>query len=137
MTATLPPQAPPEEPPARKGLVALFITGAALAVVGTLVAVFLILAAPEEEAGFDFVVIVPAGTGARVDAGEELDLMPHDVSLEVGDRLVIDNRDDRVHVVGPITVRPGERAVYGFDEPGRYIGGCTVDDSGETVIVVS
>lgn len=87
-------------------------------------------------AGTDVVVDVPAGAGARLDAGEPLSLVPSPLELRVGDRLVVRNQDDRVHVLGPFTVRPGETLTHTFDDPGRFVGACTVHPSGELAIVV-
>jgi hypothetical protein len=109
---------------------------AVVAVVGVVAFVLLSLGTRKPD-GFDYVVIVPEGTAARVANGEAVELMPHNVKLRVYDRLVIDNRDTAVHTIGPFVVRPGERFAYGFDEPGRYVGGCTVDPSGTITISVT
>ena len=39
-------------------------------------------------------------------------------------------------LLGPFTVRPGETLTHTFDDPGRFVGACTVHPSGELAIVV-
>lgn len=87
--------------------------------------------------GSDYTIVVPAGTGDRIDAGEPVDLMPADLQLGVNDTLVIENEDVRTHVVGPFTVRAGETVRHQFNQAGTYTGVCTVHSSGEVVITVS
>lgn len=112
------------------------LVGVAVVALVAVIATVLLTVGTRKPEGFDYVVIVPAGTSERVARGEELDLMPHDVKLRVHDSIVIDNRDTQVHNVGPFFVRPGERFRYEFDEAGRYVGGCTVDPSGSITITV-
>jgi hypothetical protein len=81
--------------------------------------------------------VVPAGTGDRIDRGETVDdVFPGFLQLNVGDSIRIDNRDDRVHTVGPLSVRAGEVVTYTFDKPGGYRGECTLHSAGSTEILV-
>lgn len=82
-------------------------------------------------------VVVPAGTGERMDAGEDIELLPAYLELDVGDRLVINNNDDRIHTVGPYVVAPGQTIAQTFSEPGRIEGACTLHPSGAVTIVVT
>jgi hypothetical protein len=80
--------------------------------------------------------VIPAGSGARADAGEVLlDVFPASLAARVGDRIVIVNEDDRTHVVGPFTVRENETLDYRFAEPGRYQGDCTVHGDGHAAVI--
>lgn len=90
-----------------------------------------------KRAGSDYTIVVPVGTGERIDAGEPVDLMPADLALGVNDTLVIQNEDVRTHIVGPFTVRAGETIRHQFTQAGTYTGVCTVHSSGEVVITVS
>jgi plastocyanin len=80
--------------------------------------------------------VVPPGTGARIDAGEAVDVFPGFIELKVGDSIRIENQDDRTHIVGPIAVRAGETVTHTFDRPGGYRGDCTLHTSGSTEILV-
>lgn len=82
-------------------------------------------------------VVIPAGTGERRDAGEDVELVPQTSYYEVGDRFVIVNEDDRLHTVGPFTARPGETFEYTFEEPGVLEGICTLRESGTIRFIVT
>lgn len=109
---------------------------AAVVVVGTAAAAALALWALGDPPSRVHAFEVPAGTGARLDAGEELEVFTRSLDARVGDRLVIRNDDDRDHVVGPFVVAAGERVDLALDQPGRYEGVCSLHPSGEVVIVV-
>lgn len=76
-------------------------------------------------------VVIPAGTGERMDRGEAVDLLPaSELEFHVGDVLRIINRDARTHVVGPFSVLPGETLTQRFSAEGTYQGSCTVHPDG-------
>lgn len=79
---------------------------------------------------------VPAGTGDRMDRGEDVDVLPAALDAAVGDVLTIVNEDDRGHVVGLFFVGPGETLTQRFASPGTYRGRCSVHPSGEVTITV-
>lgn len=81
-------------------------------------------------------VDVPPGTAASIEAGEEIELLPRELFVEVGDELVVRNRDDAIHEVGPYVVGPGETIRQEFTEPGQIEGLCTLHPSGRVRIVV-
>jgi hypothetical protein len=80
--------------------------------------------------------VIPVGTGAEMDAGRPVEILPAQLDVRVDDLLVIVNDDIRAHVVGPFTVRAGETLRQSFSEPGRFVGECSVHPSGELAIVV-
>jgi hypothetical protein len=49
------------------------------------------------------------------------------LELELGDTLVVTNRDDVVHEIWAIRVRPGETVSQTFTEYGTFSGECTFD----------
>lgn len=73
---------------------------------------------------------IPAGTAARLAAGEQVEVLPADLRLNLQDRLVVINRDDRAHQVGPFTVAPGERLVRDFAETVSFSGFCSLHPDG-------
>lgn len=81
-------------------------------------------------------VDVEPGTMARIEAGERIELLPRTLSVDVGDTLVVTNRDDAVHEVGPYTVGPGQTIRQTFTTPGTIEGVCTLHPDGEITIVV-
>ena len=90
--------------------------------------------AADGEATFEYTV--PAGTGARLDAGEDIDVLPAAIDASVGDVITIVNHDERGHVVGPFYVGEGETLTQRFASPGTYRGRCSVHPSGEVTITV-
>jgi plastocyanin len=107
------------------------IIGAVVALLVVVAGVFVVLR-PQE-----YRVVVPAGTGARIDSGEAVELIPRDLALSVGDTMVIENQDARNHTVGPFAVRAGETLDYTFSSSGIFKGACTVHPSGEVTITVT
>jgi plastocyanin len=131
--APVPGDLPPRPHPRRRqwlalaGSVAFFVLAAA----------FLVAVLVSEDGPSEYRVVVPAGTGTRLDAGEQVVLVDSDLRLSVNDTFVVENRDDRTHEVGPFTVRPGETLRHTFTTPGRYEGACTIHPSGSVVITVT
>ena len=81
--------------------------------------------------------VVPEGTAEDVFFGNEVNIMPPEVDLKVGDTLVIRNDDSQTASVGPFTVRAGETLRQTFRRPQTLIGECTLSGTGEVKIVVT
>lgn len=97
----------------------------------------LMVFAGSDREGVEHTITVPAGTWDRIVEGEDVELMPLEMNLKVGDRLVVENFDDRTHVVGPYRVRSGERLVQRFNEPTTIEGECTLTPQETVRIIVS
>jgi hypothetical protein len=82
-------------------------------------------------------VVVPAGTQDRLDAGEDVVVMPERLELDVGDVLLIRNEDDVEQSVGPYTVAAGQEARFEFGVAGTYEGYCPLSEGDRYEIVVS
>lgn len=117
------------------GLRGLLLVGALAVLVIPAALIGVLVAVSSDGGGEEYRVEVPRGTGDRLDAGDDVQLMPTEVRLAVGDRMVVQNDDDRTHVVGPYTVRPGERLVQRFNEPTVIEGECTLIPE-ETIRIV-
>jgi plastocyanin len=120
------------EPDARAGrgrwlLVALVAAPAIVLVVAALVG----LVRSER-----IIVEVPAGAASRLEAGEDLALLPRTLEVSVGDTLEIRNLDDVTHEVGPYVVGAGQTLTQTFTAPGTIQGLCSLHPSGEITIVV-
>ncbi len=81
-------------------------------------------------------VVIPAGTGRRLDGGQRVELWPSALTLHVGDTLQVRNDDDRGHVVGPFFVRAGETMTQRFASTGRFAGSCDLHPDGRFELVV-
>lgn len=80
--------------------------------------------------------LIPAGTGAAKDAGDLVEILPADLTVNVGEVLELINEDDRGHIVGPFYVRAGETLRQEFTSTGVYEGVCTVHPSGQVKVTV-
>ncbi len=79
---------------------------------------------------FDHEFVIPLGTADRIAAGEDVEIVPRELVVEVGDSIRIDNEDDRGHTVGVFYVGAGETLTQRFDSPGVLEGVCSVHPSG-------
>lgn len=117
-------------------LVALLLGALAmLAALGVLAAQVIDARRPPSPKTYRYVV--PAGTAAKLAAGERLDLMPARLDVRVGDSLVIENRDTKAQQVGPYLVGAGQTLRQRFEDPGTIRGTCTVNGAGTVTIVVT
>jgi plastocyanin len=85
---------------------------------------------------FEHDYLIPEGTAARIDRGEEVDLVPRELTARVGEAIRIVNDDDEGHVVGVFYVGPGESLTKRFTAPGELSGTCTVHSTGEFTLRV-
>lgn len=76
--------------------------------------------------GVDHRFVVPVGTGATLDAGGRVAILPRDLEVRVGDRIVVVNEDARPHGVGPWTVPAGDTFTFRFKTVGRYDSHCSL-----------
>jgi plastocyanin len=106
-----------------------------LVALAAVLVVVVVSGSPDDRAG-EYRVDIPAGTAARVDRGEMVELIPADLQLRKGTTFVVVNDDERLHEVGPFTVRPGETLRYEFDDYGTFVGTCTVHPSGQVSITI-
>jgi plastocyanin len=92
---------------------------------------------PETGRTADYQYTIPAGTGEAMDRGEEVEILPAELTVKVGEVLEIVNEDDRGHLVGPFFVGEGEKLRQEFTSPGEFQGICTVHPSGQFVLTVT
>jgi len=116
-----------------RGTLALFGFLAVL-FVGSAVLLSNMIAQPE---GVDRLVVIQPGTGARLDAGENVAIIPPDLHFQLRDRLVVENRDSEAHVVGPFTIGAGERLEKEIRQVASFDGFCTLHPNGSVTINVS
>ncbi len=82
-------------------------------------------------------IIVPAGTQAKLDRGEIVDVMPAKLEFRVGDVLRVRNDDSFVQYAGPYRVQAGEQFELQFGSPGRYGGLCDLSGGATYEIVIT
>lgn len=92
---------------------------------------------PSADQGADHQFTILEGTGEAMDRGEEVDILPAELDVRVGQVLEIVNQDDRGHLVGPFFVGAGETLRQEFTSPGTFEGICTVHPSGQFVLTVT
>jgi hypothetical protein len=92
----------------------------------------------EDDSGesVDYPFLIPRGAGEAIDRGEPLEILPRELTVEVGEVLELVNEDDRGHLVGPFFVGAGETVRQQFSAPGSFIGACSVHPSGEFILTV-
>lgn len=84
----------------------------------------------------DHEYLIPAGTGARLDAGERVEIIPAELEVRVGEVIRIVNEDDRGHVIGAFYVGSNETLSQRFSTPGTLQGECSVHPSGSFTLTV-
>lgn len=90
-----------------------------------------------QEARRSLVVSVPAGTAARLAAGETLEIFPQELKLRLSehDTLVVRNDDSEPITIGPYRIEPGQRFVQRYASPGTFELLCSIH-SDETLRIV-
>lgn len=106
----------------------------ALAVAAVLAVVILWVAA---QGSTDEVRIrIPAGTGRQLEAGEDPGIVDTVISLDVGDTLVVENDDDRLHVLGSLSIAPDATERLAYEQRGRFTGPSSFTPDGTVTIIV-
>ena len=80
--------------------------------------------------GVDHTFVIPDGTAATLQAGRTVEILPRDLEVHVGDRLVVVNDDTSAHEVGPWTVPAAKTFAFRFKEVGRYDSRCSLHKGG-------
>lgn len=86
--------------------------------------------------GRTVLVDIPRGTGARIDRGERVDVIPRRLVAHAGDTLRVVNRDTRDHTIGPFFVSAGQTMETALATPGTYTGACSLHRNSKLAIVV-
>lgn len=95
--------------------------------------VFLLQKDKHDRAPSTIQLVIPAGTNARISAGEDVPTIPDEMVFVLGDTLEVKNEDDVSHQLGPIWVPPGstgrlvleqaQKLAYSCSfQPGQYFG---------------
>lgn len=84
----------------------------------------------DDETDFEYDFVIPPGTADRIAAGEEIEIVPAELVVQVGDAVRIVNEDDEDHVVGVFFVAAGETLTQRFNNEAVLTGECSVHPSG-------
>ncbi|MBK8024939.1 MAG: FixH family protein [Chloroflexi bacterium] len=83
-------------------------------------------------------IVIPAGTGAQIEAGQDPGLIPAEIRLRLSEQnvLIIANEDSVDHTVGPFFVRAGESIRQEFARPAVFEGACSIHQGQQVRIVI-
>lgn len=90
----------------------------------------------DDDTEFEYDYVIPAGTAARVEAGEAVEVVPAELTVRVGEDIRIVNEDDADHAVGVFFVPAGRILTQHFNSPGVLEGQCDVHPSGNFKLIV-
>lgn len=90
----------------------------------------------EDATEFQHEYVIPAGTADRIAGGNEVEIVPRELVVNVGEAIRIVNDDDEGHVVGVFFVGAGETLTQRFTAAGELSGQCSVHPSGEFTLRV-
>ncbi len=85
----------------------------------------------------DYAYLIPAGTGDRIRAGDDVEILPNNLEVRVGEKIRIVNEDAEGHFVGIFYVGPGETVTQRFASAGEFAGLCTIHPSGTLTLRVT
>jgi hypothetical protein len=81
-------------------------------------------------------IVVPAGTGGQLAAGEVVEVVPPVIRVEPGGAVEVDNEDVRLHVLGALRADAGETARLAFAQEGRYVLPTSLRSDGQVTVLV-
>jgi hypothetical protein len=81
-----------------------------------------------EEFAHDY--LIPPGTAGRIAAGDDVEIVPAELVVKVGDAIRIVNDDTEDHIVGVFFVAAGETLTQRFKSAAVLEGECSVHPSG-------
>jgi hypothetical protein len=79
---------------------------------------------------YDWNYVITPGTATRIAAGEDVEIIPAELTVHVGDSIRIENDDDANHIVGVFYVAAHSTVTQRFKTAGDLSGECTVHPSG-------
>jgi len=86
---------------------------------------FLFLRSENGRAATEFNYLIPAGTADKIAAGEEVKIIPNGKKFVIGDRLTIENRDNKDHNFGDLFIPAGSSASMVFSLSNNYAYSCS------------
>jgi hypothetical protein len=90
---------------------------------------YLISKDPADRAPKTISLVIPAGTAARIESGDELRIFPDEITFVTGDILEVVNEDSAPHQMGPVFVPPGSTGSMVLDQAKKLSVSCTFQSS--------
>ena len=90
---------------------------------------YLLTKDPADRAPKTISLVIPAGTAARIKAGDELRIFPDEITFVVGDILEVVNEDSEAHQMGPVFVPAGATGSMVLDQAKKMSLSCTFQSS--------
>jgi len=109
---------------------------AALVVVAVAVGAVVLGTSLSQRSSKEFRYVVPKGTAYRIIKGEKVNLFPSKLTVHVGDKLVVQNKDVLDQHVGPFYIKPTSTLRMTFSAPGTVQGTCTLNPQGQVTITI-
>jgi len=94
------------------------------------------IAGAEDATEFAHDFTIPPGTADRIAAGQDVEIVPAELVVKVGDAIRIANNDSEDHIVGVFFVASGETLTQRFNSVGVLEGECDVHPSGSFTLRV-
>jgi plastocyanin len=94
------------------------------------------ISSADDATAFAYDILIPPGTAGRIDAGEEIEIVPDELVVKVGEAIRIVNNDSADHIVGVFFVASGETLTQRFNSEGVFSGECSVHPSGSFTLRV-
>ena len=115
------------------GIIVLIVGGLVIFIVST------VFGSVEDVDAREYRIVIPEGTGAQIEQGEDPGVIPSIIELTLGEKdiLVIENQDIVGHRIGDFWVGAGETLRQEFKTEAIYQGECTVHESAQIEIIVS
>ncbi len=89
------------------------------------------------QSGQSITFVIPPGTQEKLEAGEEIVNFPNEITLNVGDTIIIENQDSVVHSFGPFTILPNTTLTKRFETAKVYQNNCTFHQDKQMKLVVN
>lgn len=84
---------------------------------------------PADRAPKTITLVIPAGTAARIESGNEIRIFPDEITFVVGDILEVVNEDSEPHQLGPVFVPPGATGSMALNQVEKMSVSCTFQSS--------
>lgn len=84
---------------------------------------------PNDRAPKTITLVIPAGTAARIESGNELRIFPDEMTFVVGDILEVVNEDSEPHQMGPVFVPPGATGSMVLNQAEKTTVDCSFQSS--------
>jgi len=90
----------------------------------------------DENQGETVRLVIPAGTSKKVNAGKDVEGIPDRISANVGDTLVVENRDSSTQFISGFAISPGQTMKIPLLREGTYMTNCSAHRNRSIEMVV-